>query len=422
MSREIFVHMDLKGKAYFVGRLWIHLSKGHERASFEYSSEWRTSPVHFSLEPALEMGEGTFHTDKALFGSIGDSAPDRWGRLLMERREARRARSEKRRARKLHESDYLLMVNDVARQGALRFSENIDGSFLATETDIPIPPIVYLERLLTASDRIQAREEMDEDIRDLVDPGASIGGARPKASVFDNEGNLLIAKFPSRNDDWDVELWEFLSFRMAKRASLSVPEFRLEKILNRNLLLLKRFDRRGQEVRIPFLSAMSMLEASDGDHGSYLDLGEILREYGSSPGEDLENLWRRMVFNIMISNVDDHLRNHGFLYQGTSGWRLSPVYDLEPTPEHKKPRVLHTRIDFYDGTASLELAYEVAEEFGLDPGKARRIAKEVAMAVKDWDKEAIRFGAGKDEVEYMRSAFDHGDLDQALKGKAKAVI
>ena len=422
MSREIFVHMDLKGKAYFVGRLWIHLSKGHERASFEYSSEWRSSPVHFSLEPALEIGEGTFHTDKALFGSIGDSAPDRWGRLLMERREARRARSEKRRARKLHESDYLLMVNDLVRQGSLRFSESIGGSFLATETDIPIPPIVYLERLLTASDRIQAREEMDEDIRDLVDPGASIGGARPKASVFDNEGNLLIAKFPSRNDDWDVELWEFLSFRMAKRASLSVPEFRLEKIQNRNLLLLKRFDRRRQEVRIPFLSAMSMLEASDGDHGSYLDLGEILREYGSSPGEDLENLWRRMVFNIMISNVDDHLRNHGFLYQGTSGWRLSPVYDLEPTPEHKKPRVLHTRIDFYDGTASLELAYEVAEEFGLDPGKARRIAKEVAMAVKDWDKEAIRFGAGKDEVEHMRSAFDHGDLDQALKGKARAVI
>jgi serine/threonine-protein kinase HipA len=161
-----------------------------------------------------------------------------------------------------------------------------------------------------------------------------------------------------------------------------------------------------------------MLEASDDDHGSYLDLGEILREYGSSPSEDLVNLWRRMVFNIMISNVDDHLRNHGFLYQGTSGWRLSPVYDLEPTPEYKKPRILHTRIDFYDGTASLDLAYEVAEEFGLDPGRARKIAKEVAIAVKDWDKEAIRFGAGKDEVERIRSAFDHGDLHQALKGMA----
>jgi len=422
MSREIFVHIDLKGKAHFVGRLWLHMSKGRERASFEYSSEWRSSPVHFSLEPALEIGEGTFHTEKALFGSIGDSAPDRWGRLLMERREARRAKSENRRVRKLHESDYLLMVSDLARQGALRFSESIDGSFLATETDIPIPPMVYLERLLSASDRILACVEMDEDIRDLVDPGASIGGARPKASVFDNEGNLLIAKFPSRNDDWDVELWEFLSFRMAERAGLYVPEFRLEKILNRNLLLLKRFDRQGKEVRIPFLSAMSMLGASDGDHGSYLDLGEILREYGSSPSEDLVNLWRRMVFNIMISNVDDHLRNHGFLYQGTSGWRLSPVYDLEPTPEHKKPRILHTRIDLYDGTASLDLAYEVAEEFSLDPGKARKITREVAMAVKDWDKEAIRFGAGKDEVERMRSAFDHGDLHQALKGKAKAAI
>ena len=422
MSREIFVHIDLKGKTYFVGRLWRHVNKGRERASFEYSSEWRSSSVHFSLEPALEIGEGTFHTEKALFGSIGDSAPDRWGRLLMERRETRKARSENRRARKLHESDYLLMVNDLARQGALRFSETIDGPFLATGADIPIPPIVYLERLLSASDRILARTEMDDDIRDLVDPGASIGGARPKASVSDNEGNLLIAKFPSRNDDWDVELWEFLSFRMAERAGLFVPEFRLEKIHNRNLLLLKRFDRRGQEVRIPFLSAMSMLGASDGDHGSYLDLGEILREYGSSPSEDLVNLWRRMIFNIMISNVDDHLRNHGFLYQGTAGWRLSPVYDLEPTPEHKKPRILHTRIDLYDGTASLDLAYEVAEEFGLDPGKARKIAKEVAVGVKDWDKEAIRFGAGKDEVERMRSAFDHGDLHQALKGKAKTAM
>ena len=422
MSREIFVHIDLKKRAYFVGRLWIHVSKGRERASFEYSAEWRSSPVHFSLEPLLEIGEGTFHTEKSLFGSMGDSAPDRWGRILMERREARRAKSENRRARKLYESDYLLMVNDLARQGALRFSESMDGPFLATGTDVPIPPIVYLERLLNASDRILARVEMDEDIRDLVDPGASIGGARPKASVFDNEGNLLIAKFPHRNDDWDVVLWEFLSFRMAQRAGLFVPEFRLEKILNRNVLLLKRFDRREQETRIPFLSAMSMLGASDGDHGSYLDLGEILREYGSSPSEDLVNLWRRMVFNIMISNVDDHLRNHGFLYQGTPGWRLSPVYDLEPTPEHKKPRILHTRIDFYDGTASLELAYEVAEEFGLDPGSARKIAGEVAIATKDWNNEAIRFGAGKDEVERMRSAFDHGDLHQALKGKTRAVI
>ncbi len=415
MSKKILVHIDLKGKTHFVGRLWIHAGKGRESASFEYSSEWRSSPARFSLEPALEVGEGSFHTEKALFGSIGDSAPDRWGRLLMERREVRISKSEKRQPRKLYESDYLLMVNDMARQGALRFSEQLGGPFLAVAGDVPIPPLVKLERLLNASDRILGRRELAEDIRELVDPGASIGGARPKASILDNDGNLLIAKFPSRNDDWDVVLWEFVSFRMAKRAGLPVPEVRLVKALDRNVLLLKRFDRRGKEARIPFLSAMSMLEASDGDHGSYLELAEILRQYGSSPREDLVNLWRRMVFNIMISNVDDHLRNHGFLYEGASGWRLSPVYDLEPTPIHRKPRILHTRIDLYDGTASLELAYEVAQEFGVDPEEARRIAGEVGLAVKDWHKDAAGVGVGKEEVDLMSSAFDHADLHGALE-------
>ena len=202
---------------------------------------------------------------------------------------------------------------------------------------------------------------------------------------------------------------------MAKHAGLPVPGFRLVQALEKNVLLLERFDRQARDVRIPFLSAMSMLEASDGDHGSYLELGEILLQHGSSPREDMVNLWRRMVFNIMISNVDDHLRNHGFLYEGTSGWRLSPVYDLEPTPTHRKPRVLHTRIDFYDGTASLELAFDVASEFGLDAGAARRIAREVGIAVKDWRKEAVQLGAGKEEMDLMSSAFDHSDLRKSLK-------
>ena len=415
MSKEIFVHIDLKGKPFFVGRLWVHTAKGRESASFEYSSEWRSSPIRFSLEPALAVGEGSFYTDKALFGSMGDFAPDRWGRLLMERREARTAKYEKRPSRRLYESDFLLMVNDMARQGALRFSERLDGPFLAAEGDVPIPPLVKLERLLNASDRILDRREFDEDIRDLVTPGSSIGGARPKASILDNDGNLLIAKFPSRNDDWDVVLWEFLSFRMAACAGLPVLEFRLVKALGRNVLLLKRFDRRGQKTRVPFLSAMSILEASDGDHGSYLELGEILRQYGSLPREDLVSLWKRMVFNIMISNVDDHLRNHGFLYEGTSGWRLSPLYDLEPTPTYKKPRILHTRIDLYDGTASLDLAYEVAQEFGVEPKKARRMAREVGMAIRSWRRDAAQWGARKEEVELMRSAFDHEDLRKALK-------
>ncbi len=419
MAKEIFVHVDLQDKVHFVGRLWIHISASGENASFEYAPEWRGSPVRFSLEPALKVGEGAFHTEneKALFGSIGDSAPDRWGRVLMERREAHKAREEKRNPHMLHDSDYLLMVNDLARQGALRFSREQDGPFLATRTDCSIPPLIQLGRLLSATERILARKELDQDIQNLVDPGASLGGARPKASVVDSNGDLLIAKFPSPHDDWDVELWEYLSFVMAKRAGISVPGVRLEKVAGKNVLLLNRFDRSQGGTRIPFLSAMSMLGYSDGDHGSYLELAEVLAEHGAQTTVDQKELWRRMVFNIMISNVDDHLRNHGFLYGGTAGWRQSPLYDLEPTPEHKKARVLHTRIDLYDGTASLELAYEVAEEFGLGLEQARNIAKQVAEATKNWSVEATKLGASKEEIELMSSAFNHNDLKQALKIK-----
>jgi serine/threonine-protein kinase HipA len=417
MAKEISVHVNLKGKTHFVGRLWIHTGKQGESASFEYSREWRKSPDSFALEPTLKLGEGSFHTPKgkSLFGSIGDSAPDRWGRVLMKRLEARNAKEEKRARRLLHDSDYLLMVNDFARQGALRFAEKEGGPFLATDTDAAIPPMVEIGRLLAASDRILENKELDQDIKDLVTPGASLGGARPKASIVDTDGKLMIAKFPSINDEWDVELWEYLAFRMAAKAGIPTPDVRLEKVGGRNVLLLDRFDR--QDVkRIPFLSAMSMLGYSDGDRGSYLEIAEVLGQHGASTTEDLKDLWRRIVFNIMVSNVDDHLRNHGFLYAGSAGWRLSPIYDLEPTPEHEKPRVLHTFIDLDDGTASLELAYSVVEEFGLKLTDAKAIAKDVATATKTWAKDAAQLGASKDEIELMRSAFDHEDLKLGLNG------
>lgn len=422
MSKEIFVYADITGEAHLVGTLWVHTSHSGESASFEYAREWRTSPISFSLEPALMLGEGAFHTEsgKSLFGSIGDSAPDRWGRVLMERREARAAQNERRTQRLLLDSDYLLMVNDICRQGALRFSLQKGGEFLASEGDASIPPMTHLRRLLEASDRIQAGQEVDQDIRDLVNQGGSLGGARPKASVIGVNGNLLIAKFPSRNDEWDVELWEHLSFDMARNAGIQVPGHQIRKVAGKNVLLLERFDRRMKgrcKERIPFLSAMSMLGYSDGQHGSYLEISEALSEYGSQTQQDHEALWRRIVFNIMISNVDDHLRNHGFLYEGSAGWRLSPIYDLEPTPAHKKARVLHTRIDLYDGTASLELAYDVAEEFGIKPDEARSIAREVAEATRGWAHDAARLGAKKSDIEMMSSAFEHDDLRQALRVK-----
>lgn len=409
MAKEIFVYVDLQGKTHFVGRLWVHTGKQGERASFEYSREWRQSANSFALEPALELGKGTFHTskEKSLFGAMGDSAPDRWGRVLIKRLEARNAKNETRTRRLLTDADYLLMVNDFARQGALRFSEKKDGPFLATGTDGAIPPIVELGRFLTASDRILENKEVDQDIKDLVAPGASLGGARPKASVIDTNGKLMIAKFPGINDEWDVELWEFLAFKMAARAGIPTPNVRLERVGDRNVLLLDRFDR-NENKRLPFLSAMSMLGYSDGDHGSYLEIAEALSQHGASTTDDLKDLWRRIVLNIMISNVDDHLRNHGFLYTGSAGWRLSPIYDLEPTPEHEKPRVLNTFIDFDDGTASLELAYSVVEEFGLTLKEAN--------ATKTWDKDAAQLGASRDEIEAMNSAFNHDDLTLGLKG------
>lgn len=416
-KKEIYVHVDLKGETHFVGRLWIHSGQKGESASFEYSRRWRESAISFSLEPTLKLGEGAFHTPtgKTLFGSIGDSAPDRWGRVLMKRLEARNATAEDRAQRKLHDSDFLLMVNDHARQGALRFAEQEGGPFLAPDDAATIPPMVELGRLLAASERILKKKELDKDIQDLVAPGASLGGARPKASVVDTDGTLMIAKFPSPNDEWDVELWEYLAFQMAEKAGIPIPKVRLENIGGKNVLLLNRFDRDG-EKRIPFLSAMSMLDYSDGEQGSYLEIGEALSEHGASTSEDLKDLWRRIVFNIMVSNVDDHLRNHGFLYAGSAGWRLSPLYDLEPTPEHEKPRILHTYIDFDDGPASLERAYSVVEEFGLTLEEGKAIAKEVANATKNWNTDASKLGASNYEVELMRTAFDHDDLKQGLKG------
>ena len=417
MAREIFVHVDLQGETHFVGRLWIHAGRASESASFEYARKWRKASLKFSLEPTLGLGEGKFHTptDKSLFGSMGDSAPDRWGRVLMKRMEASAAKAENRARRQLLDSDYLLMVSDLARQGALRFAEREGGPYLATDADASIPPLVELGRLLAASERILEKKELDQDIKDLVTPGASLGGARPKASIIGGGGELMIAKFPSPTDEWDVELWEYLAFQMARKAGIPTPDVELTNIGGKNVLLLRRFDRDGAR-RIPFLSAMSMLGYSDGDRGSYLEIAEALSEHGASTAKDLKDLWRRIVFNIMISNVDDHLRNHGFLYTGTDGWTLSPIYDLEPTPAHEKPRVLHTLIDLDNGEASLDLAYSVADEFGLGAREAEAVAGEVAAATKDWAKDAARLGAAKDEIETMSSAFEHKDLKLALQG------
>jgi serine/threonine-protein kinase HipA len=380
---------------------------------FEYDTIWLANRSRFALEPALTLGKGPHHTaaGRQIFGAVGDSAPDRWGRVLIQREERRKAREEKRTPRTLLEADYLLGVGDIARQGALRFAEHEGGPFLATA--VQIPPLIQLPALLGAALRMSEDGGNDDDLRLLLAPGSSLGGARPKASVIDRDGQLAIAKFPQHGDLIRVTVWEAVALQLAARAGISTPDWRIEKVADRDVMLLRRFDRRGN-VRIPFLSAMSLLNAADNEPHSYMEIADALRQYGAKADEDCAQLWRRIVFSILISNTDDHLRNHGFLYEPAAGWRLSPAYDLNPVPVDIRPRILTTAIDEADGTASLDLAYGVAAHFGVKPAKAKAIVNEVGSAVARWRETAVATDLAAKEIDRMASAFEHEEQRKAI--------
>lgn len=406
-SKEVIVSISLSGENIRIGKLWFH-ARGHkESASFEYDKAWLNHPEKFALEPALKLTEGAFHIGQgmSLFGSIGDSAPDRWGRVLMRRAESSKAKEQNRAPRALLEIDYLLGVNDEARQGALRFSVSLDENiFLSPKQKTSIPPLVDLPKLLSATERFIADNESSEDLRLLLAPGSSLGGARPKASVRDKDGSLAIAKFPKKDDEFNVVVWEAVTLTLAKQAGINVPLYRIETICEKSVLIISRFDRK-DGWRIPFLSAMSMIGARDNEQHSYLEIAYALAQNGASPEEDMKELWRRIVFTVMVSNTDDHLRNHGFIYERCKGWRLSPAYDINPTPIEIAPRILATSIDFYDNSASLETAMRVAKDFRLKKEEALSIVKEVASAVKQWRFVASAFGLSKRECDRMSSAF-----------------
>jgi serine/threonine-protein kinase HipA len=417
MEKGVLTYVDLDGAPHLVGRLWTRARKNKESASFEYDPAWLENPVSFSLEPALQLGPGPFHTadDIPMFGAIGDSAPDRWGRALMRRMERRRAEREKRTPRTLFEIDYLLLVDDETRTGALRFKADEGEPFLRESDAGRVPPLVDLPKLLSAAQRVIDEDETDEDLRLLLAPGSSLGGARPKASVREKDGGLAIAKFPREDDEVSTVLWEAVALELAEKSGIQVASGRVEKIGKKPVLILQRFDRKVAR-RIPFLSAMSMLGAKDNQPRSYLEIVDALRRCGAAPKRDMEALWRRIVFNILISNTDDHLRNHGFLYEGPDGWRLSPAYDLNPVPVDIKPRVLATAINEDEGTASVDLAMEVAEYFELDASAARKIARLIGRAVAQWRLIAKRMGIKDAEIDRMASAFEHADLERAARG------
>lgn len=413
---DALVHTELDGVTYPVGYLWIRESRrGTFGATFQYLDAWLDRKDAFAVDPLLPLAaSGPFHKDR-LLGAIADSAPDRWGRTLMARAERSRARQENRAPRHLREIDYVLGVSDVARQGALRFSHAEGDVFLAEDSESAVPPLVDLPKLLAAAQGFLDDPDSEDDLRILLAPGSSLGGARPKASVRDNEGNLSIAKFPKTDDPYSVGAWEHLALTMAQSAGIRVADSALLPLEGQDVLLLNRFDRDGG-TRVPFLSAMSLLDGLDQEPRSYLEIAEVVRRFGAHARADLSELWRRMVFNILVSNTDDHLRNHGFLYAGRGGWTLSPAYDLNPVPVEVKPRFLSTAIgeDPDDTSASLQLALEVAEYFDLSEEEARFSAAQVAQVTRQWADRARSLGIRGTEIDLMYSAFEHDDLELAL--------
>lgn len=405
-DKKVLVYISLSNENYFVGTLWSHFNRGRETSDFEYSKDWLKNPKAFSLEPALFLGAGKQVNPRQtpLFGSFGDSAPDTWGRILMRRYEAQIAKDENRSPRTLNEIDYLLYVNDYARQGALRFRTEDNNDFLFPGNLKSIPPLVNLTKLLAATEKVVDFEERNSDLQLLLAPGSSLGGARPKASVIDKDGNLCIAKFPKKDDYTNNVLWEAVALTLAKNCGLNVQEWSLHKAGKKNVIVLKRFDRNGT-TRIPFLSAMSMLNAIDNDSQthSYLDIADAIRQNGAVPKEDLKELWKRIVFSILISNTDDHLRNHSFLYVNEAGWKLSPLYDVNPSCDNKN--VLSTYITETDNSQSLDLALEVCEYFGTSMEAAKTIISDMKNKIKNWKTVAKQFGLSKSEIDKMEVAF-----------------
>ena len=394
-----------------MGTLTVTPGKGKEVFSFEYTSDWLKSGFTQMLDPDLQMYPGAYYPrdEKINFGIFLDSCPDRWGRVLMQRREALIARNEGRTARELLESDYLLGVFDGYRMGALRFKTEEEGPFLHDNKKMAAPQWTTLRELEEASLKFEDGSMNDSEtlkwVNILIAPGSSLGGARPKASVIDQEGNLWIAKFPSRMDDKDIGAWEMVVNELAQKAGLNISQGMIQRLNNRyHIYLTKRFDRTEKGGRIHFASAMTLLGYADGERSagaSYLELVEFITRYGVSPERDLEELWRRIVFSICVKNTDNHLRNHGFLLT-SHGWRLSPAYDINPNEYGKG---LHLNISDKDNSLSLDLALDVAGYFRLDIQKAQKIIKKTRDAILSWKRFAIGYKISNTEQERMAQAF-----------------
>jgi len=400
MADDVTVWLDWHGLRQ-IGILRRTPGRGRERVSFQYTDNWIADRDAFPISPEYPLTAGVFVPPAGhdILAPLGDSAPDRWGRTVMRRYEGRAARAEGRKSKVFQETDYLLGVNDETRLGALRFST--DGVFQAPQ-GIGVPTLLALGDLLAAAQRLLCGEETEEDLQLLFAPGCSLGGARPKASVFDQHNRLSVAKFPKDDDEYSLERWEAITLDMAKAAGINAADHTLETVGNSKVMLSHRFDRDGDK-RIPFISAMAMLDGKDGDRFSYIDLADVIASESAQPEADRQELFRRVAFSIMVNNTDDHMRNHGFL-RTKGGWRLSPAYDINPAPN--APRVLSSYVSEDNPDGSLALLKESAAGYMVEGATADDIIAEVASVVDRWPEFARQRGAPDREMRLLEPAFN----------------
>jgi serine/threonine-protein kinase HipA len=402
----VYADFDCIKEVQLIGELSFESLRGSEIYNFQYNKEWLAKHNDILLSNDINNYPGMQYTNagKDIFGCFSDALPDRWGRLLLNRREQILAIEEKRPVKKLTSFDYLIGIDDFSRMGGFRFKTDINGDFINQHSSFHIPPITSLRNLMQACKEIELSEEKNELpdkkwINQLILPGTSLGGARPKASIVDEKSNLYIAKFPSANDDYDVGLWEHFLHLLAHKTGINVASTKvIEGLDKHHILLSARFDRTKEGKRIHFASAMCMLGRSDGDNYidgyGYLDIVDFILKACTNAENNLRELYRRIAFNICIGNTDDHFRNHGFLLT-KKGWTLSPAYDLNPSLNDYQSLLINS----FTNESDLKILYESSEEYMLDKKQSITIIDEVISAVSNWKTLAKQLKIPRSEID-----------------------
>ncbi len=408
---SVEVHIEWENATHLVGRL--HTAERSPAVSFEYAPEWLGRAGAFAIDPtSLPLRPGAHHS-AALFSAIQDCGPDRWGRMLIERAVRKHVLDRK----PYQDLDYVLALDDASRIGGLRFRADAGSPFLAAGHG-KIPPVVQLGALLNAADAVHGETETANDLRYLLGQGSPLGGARPKSAIALPDGRLAIAKFPKPDDTRDIAAGEILALALAQQAGVHVAEHRLVLVKGKGVSVITRFDRAGAR-RIPFLSANSLLGLSHDQPGAYTMLADGIRQFGHEAVGDLRQLWRRLVFSLLASNYDDHLRNHGFLMREPGRWALSPAYDVNPVPEIDRAQMPKTAITEYQEEPTVAAALDAAPRFGLKAAEAKTILREVFTAVSAWRKTGRQLRVKASTIDAYASAFEHPLLDEAARLVAK---